>query len=514
MKVFDSGDGNGLQASAARRLYDVVMRLADPRAGRVRSWQARDGTTQANKVEAGRVAVVVHLSRLRPPAPRPHHRRIARALLQDTADRHDGQLFALGNGDLVLVCRHGDGVAADSRAMRVLSLKRTSVAAPAMLPSVMGRLLRADCGHGAELVSLWPLATELELLLAYARARLAEAGLPPLGDFDANVQEDLAAQTARARALVEALVGVPGSALLEGLLRRQTAIVLTEGGGPPGRQLQPLFREVTFSFAALEAQVDGAAMGGTGLASGERVAGDPNLSGYLAGRVDELVLNLLNREFGRGGRLDVACGHEGAGQPVTHVTLTPSSVMSPGFSRLAKICAESGVRIGVHFSLLDAVADHALFDRARGVLATFGCALVLDGVSHLAVLMSRPWLLRPDLLKLRWSPDLAELDRADQLGIATAIGELGPQRVVLYRAETEVALRWGLAQDIRRFQGRHVDTMLAASRIVDCAHSGGCTLGQCMQRAASTGVDDDGACFNQPLLNAVIPGWRSPALVA
>jgi DNA-binding winged helix-turn-helix (wHTH) protein len=48
----------------------------------------------------GRIAVVVRLSRLPPPGPRPYHRRVARALLEDCAQRHGGQVLQLCTGQL------------------------------------------------------------------------------------------------------------------------------------------------------------------------------------------------------------------------------------------------------------------------------------------------------------------------------------------------------------------------------------------------------------------------------
>src|ERR1019366_417693 len=72
-------------AGSERQLLDAAQRLAR----RPQGW----------------TALALHLSRLRPPAPRPHHRRIAQAMLQDAARRHDGQVHALRNGDIVLLCR-------------------------------------------------------------------------------------------------------------------------------------------------------------------------------------------------------------------------------------------------------------------------------------------------------------------------------------------------------------------------------------------------------------------------
>ena len=59
---------------------------------------------------------------------------------------------------------------------------------------------------------------------------------------------------------------------------------------------------------------------------------------------------------------------------------------------------------------------------------------------------------------------------------------------MLHGADTEAALRWGLAQGIRRFQGGHVDPTLGAERMMACPVAAGCTLQECAERAAATGA--------------------------
>jgi hypothetical protein len=104
-------------------------------------------------------------------------------------------------------------------------------------------------------------------------------------------------------------------------------------------------------------------------------------------------------------------------------------------------------------------------------------------VPHLALLLAEPAALRPALLKLDWSPPMAELPAGERSALAAALERIGPERVVLHRADSEAALRWGLAQGVRRFQGRHVDAMLAARRMVACPHAARCGVNRCVEQA-------------------------------
>jgi hypothetical protein len=442
--------------------------------------ELHDAVLRAVRQPAGRVAVVLHLSRLAPPAPRPHHRRIARALLQDSAARHEGQVFALPSGDLVLLCRAGSPSAA-----------RPVIADPLALPDILSRLLRVDAPDPGHVVSLWHLAQDAGKLIAYASARAAPTGPEPVAE------EDFAGQPS----LVHAIGLVVNTAAIGDLMRLQTAIVLSgTGGGAPADGLLPLYREVTFSVSALQSRIS----------AGGHVGADPFLFRYLATRFDQRMLDVLRAELGAGGPWDPLGTGGMLPAPSLHVNLTLPGIASPAFARFAEACGRLGAQAAVEVSLIEATADPAGFARARATVAEAGLALVLDGVTHLALLISRPWTLLPDLLKLDWSPRLMDLPEAEAMQLDAALVEIGPHRVVLHRAETEAALRWGLARGIRRFQGRHVDAMLGASRIVGCTRGASCTLRQCIERAAATGAAGRVGCNNLPLLNAGAPSPLFP----
>lgn len=285
------------------------------------------------------------------------------------------------------------------------------------------------------------------------------------------------------------------------------------------RGLRPIFREVTFSIAELEARLS--AREGAD-ATGQATA-DPFLFRHLARRLDPRMLETVRSHLGTGGPLDVS-----GGVP-PHLNLTVGGVLSDSFARFAAACREGerrpggahgpggAHRPGVEISMIEACVDGAAFARARTALAEAGMAFVLDGVSHLALMRTRPAALGPDLLKLDWSPRMADLAPADRAALAAAVAACGAERIVLHRAETEAALRWGLAHGIRRFQGRHVDAMLGASRILECPMSGGCSLAQCIGREAAVTVPGRAGCGNPILLDSGAtgrPGGRAVALAA
>jgi hypothetical protein len=236
------------------------------------------------------------------------------------------------------------------------------------------------------------------------------------------------------------------------------------------------------------------------------IARDPQLLRHLAGRLDARLLRTLHEQTGRGGPLDPT-----AGTLPLHLDMTLPGLLSTAFARLALVCHGAGRPLAAEVLLAEAAADPVAFAAARDRAGKLGVALVLDGVSHLALQLSCPWLLRADLLKLDWSPRLSNLPPAEQTAVAEALRQIGPARLILHRAESEAAIRWGVAHGIRRFQGRHIDAMLAAARLQFCPLAAPCTLRQCGERATATGGAGRASCRNHALLDAGAAPSRAAA---
>jgi hypothetical protein len=432
----------------------------------------------------GKLGVVLHLSGLHPPAPRPHHLRIARALMHDVALHHDGQTFLLRNGDIVLLCRTS------------APGKGPSTASLATLPATLARLFRRDMTDAAALISVWPLAGEADRLLAYAATRLATSGVTQAADDSA----------APAPEVVNRLDTLIAGIRPADLIQRQTAALLAaapagaaSGQGGLAGHLRPLYQELGFSMELIEAHAGAAG----------QIARDPFLLQHLAVRLDARLLQSLQEYLRHGGPLDPQDGS----LPL-HINVTLPGLLSTAFASLALACHGVGRPLAAEVLLVEAAADPAAYAAARARAGQLGVTLVLDGVSHLALLLAEPWQFRPDLLKLDWSARLPHLAAPEQAALAAAVREIGPARLILHRSESEAAIRWGIAQGIRRFQGRHIDSMLGASRIVTCSMAAPCTLRQCVERAGATGGAARACCRNHPLLDAgspATPAARQPA---
>ena len=433
------------------------------------------------------MVLVLYLSRLPPPGPRPHRRWIARTILDSTAERHEGQVFGLANGDMVLLCRP----APPARPVAARPASGLGLPDPTALPDTLARLFQIDMPDPAGITTVWRLEEAFPAIAAYIAERLAEPR--PEATPPATPEPEFGAETA----MVDAIAAITVGSAITDLMQRQTGVLVAAPQQQGRPSVQPLYREVTFSIAVLEARI----------AAAGQAAADPFLFRHLVGRLDRRMLAMIADAAGTGGMLDIAAS--GRGRPPLHLNLTLPAILSDDFTRLAQLCRELASPVGIEVAWIDVCNDPAGFGRARGVLADAGLKLVLDGVSHLALMLAHPGALHPDLVKLDWSPRLAALADEESQQIAAALERIDPQRVILHRAESEVAMRWGMAQGIRRFQGRHVDVMLAAGRTMACPRAAGCTLRQCVERAAAAGPVGRAGCGVPSLLDngpPLVPG--------
>ena len=113
-------------------------------------------TRRALSVPKLRVALLLRLSGLAAPLPRPHHRRIAATILEECARQHQGETFELPSGDMLLLCHLPSAAAGPLH--------------PETLPEVLARLFSVDVPPAGALTTLWHLERDAAAFLAYTGA--------------------------------------------------------------------------------------------------------------------------------------------------------------------------------------------------------------------------------------------------------------------------------------------------------------------------------------------------------
>lgn len=401
-----------------------------------------------------RTALILHLSRLTA-GPRSYHYRIGQTLLEEAALRHEGEVFTRADGDLVLVCPANGGLAAAGLAQLLSEMFSSSGV--------------------KDLVSVIELDQGSEALLAYARTRINPPARTVAGP------EIAAAATERVNATEALISGLKA----DEFLHRQFAILIAPREEPRG--FRPLFQEITFSLAALAARST----------SFGQVTSDPFLLRHVAAGLDLVMLE-------RNG--EAICTSAVRARPAgLHLNLTLATLRSAAFSRFVQALRQREVALGIEVALIEACNDPIGFARARDLLHREGVGLALDGVSPASLVLSDPAGLAPDLLKLDWDPRLALASRGDGDALEETFARLGPDRILLQRADSEAAILWGRQRGLRRFQGRHVDAMLGLARFAACPQAQRCALGVCVTMGRATTAARRPECRNPALLDSAVP---------
>lgn len=166
--------------------------------------------------------------------------------------------------------------------------------------------------------------------------------------------------------------------------------------------------------------------------------------------------------------------------PQLNLNLNLSSVFSKEFVNFAKSFLTKGQKITVEFQLMDVFHNLNLFYEARDLLWKGGHKILLDSVDGITLDFLDVSKLKVDYIKLLWNPSL--VSKNYNRTIDRVVREIGRDRVILIRCESEAALRWGMRRGINTFQGYYVDSMLGAMTKMGCPFGKKCSVDQCSSR--------------------------------
>ncbi|MGF1608013.1 MAG: hypothetical protein ACFCUQ_01360 [Kiloniellales bacterium] len=375
----------------------------------------------------GRVAVHVHLSRLRPYNRRRHHLRIAAAAFEPLMTGHEGGLFQLSNDDLVVLCR---GVALSRIDDYVLRLRYLFSEDPLLRDEAAGP-------DGSDPFCDWyQLADDYDEFLAMAEAQLrerlkAEAAQATDQAVPLAVAPALPIDEPRLGAIEEAIAHTD----LTALLQRQPICAVAQGATPT-----PLLHELTISIAGLR----------HALLPDHDLEANPWLFRDLTRHLDRRMIAMLRQPDAVDLRRSLS------------LNLNVATLLAPEFLQLDSAVTINRERsVVIELQLIDVFADLASFAFARDFLHDRGYRICLDGATHLSLPFIDRERLGIDLVKLQWSSDLSDYATGER---GTALTELvrrsGPERVILSRCDTPAALDVGRRLGITLYQGFQLDHML------------------------------------------------------
>jgi len=378
-----------------------------------------DHAVRLGRSPAGRLAVHLHLSRLRPNNRREHHLRIAASSFDTLLKRHDGQMFHINGDDLVLLLHQAPRDEVDRVVGKVRYLFSDD--------PVAGE-------PGADFATWYDLARDYPAFRAMAEATAREAeGRRKLVAKGTDADDDLPRPPLTAQGLARLETSLVNMDLTS-LLRRQPIAALK-----PGMEPRVVFNEMYVSIPELRRRV---------MPDADLTA-DPALFQHLTQALDQRVLSLLPQV-------------DGHIPTATSVNVNVATLLSPQFQSFdAKLRQFSAKTIVFELQPADIFRDIGAYMFARDFVRERGYRLCLDGLNHLSYPLLRSGELGFDLEKILWASDLAaEGVDPRRERFRQAVKMAGAARVILCRCDGPEAVEFGHALGIMLFQGRYVDRII------------------------------------------------------
>ncbi|WP_142850149.1 EAL domain-containing protein [Telmatospirillum sp. J64-1] len=389
-----------------------------------------DYLNRLDKHRKDRHAVHIHLSRLMAQNRREHHVRIAANTFDSLVRMLKGQIFVLGNSDLMFVFKEA---ALDDVEAAIIKLRFLFSDDP---------MLADDTEDRQGVFATWyALAKDYDKVIELSRRMVAEEEQRRAQEL----QKSQGANVARSRPrstddLTPELLARCEQALVQAdlanLLRRQAICAIVGKGAP-----EPVFNELFISIADLRDT----------LLPNVNLNSSRWLFQQLTETLDRRVLALLNKHDDR-----TIAGN-------VSINLNVATLLSPDFLTFDdNIKAGARGTIVLELQKVDIFADLGAYLFARDFAHERGYRICIDGMNHMTLPFIDRGRLGADLVKVVWDDDMLQGNQASRERLAEAIERTGPSRVILCRCDTQEAITLGHSLGITLFQGRHVENLLAA----------------------------------------------------
>jgi hypothetical protein len=378
---------------------------------------------------AGRSAVRVYLSELKPYNRREHHVRIAANAFDSMVKVLQGQLFVLKNSDLVFIFKN-----------EVRHQAETAIVKLRFLFSDDPLLGDSGDGDDSRFCTWYDVETDYDLVLRMAqdlarvemeeevRQRAAEAGAA--GQVARREGGDPLTPEVLAR-IEDALT----RADLSNMMRRQYVCAVVGTAGP-----QPVFSELFISVRDLRET----------LLPTVNLASNRWLFQHLTETLDRRVLSLLGKTDFAQMRGDLS------------FNLNVSTLTSPEFLAFDEaVPASRRGSMVVELQKVDIFADLGAYLFAREFVRERGYRVCIDGLTHLTLPFIDRERLGADLLKLVWHPDMVMAQEDGLVDLKALVAKAGGERVVMCRCDTREAVDFGQSIGIALYQGRHIENLIA-----------------------------------------------------
>lgn len=388
-----------------------------------------DYAQRLDRHREGRRAVHVHLSRLKPQNRREHHLRIAINTLEDFVSAYEGQIFLLGNADIIFVTRGAKLPQLDEAVMRLRYLFSED-------PLTMHDPEEVE-GHG-RFATFFNIETQYPKFLelceqVYEEERARQKRLANMAEQTGDTEDSRRPLNPEQLGKLEELLG---RADLTSVFRRQAVCAMSKDSDEP----KPIFNELYISILDLAKSV----------LPDVNLAANRWLFQHLTQTLDRRVLKLL-------AKADDSSLHSSFS-----VNLNVSTILAPEFLEF-----DASLRMGgrgtlvIELQIVDIMADFQAFLFARDFAREKGYRICLDGITPELLPFIDRHRMGLDLIKLNSNAVFDQAGPEEKFNrIAEDVDRVGKGRIILARCDNQRMINTGRKMGITMFQGRYLDQML------------------------------------------------------
>ncbi len=391
----------------------VVQSFSNPNTGKAEG-RFFDYVLRLERLRQRRLGVHIHISRLQPQHRRDYNLRIAAHVFDNIIGQHEGELFVLSNNDIIFIAEGVPRMQVDRSIERLRGLFSEDP-------------LISSPENGEAFCSWYDLETEYDSLLALSKSlmtKLAETGEAGFGD----------ASLARldAKSLLS-LEDVLSKADISNFVRNQSACAYVQGS------ITPVFDELYVSIPDLQ----------KALLPRNDLRGNKWLFQYITEVLDKrMFVYLTNLEQ----KLD----------RVFSINLNISTILSAEFQAYDRTLSARtlGGNLVIEVQKHDIFSDMGAFSFARDFLHERTHKICVDGITHMTLPFIDRKVLKLDLVKLCWSPEMLNDRERVLLPLREHVERIGAARFIMIHCDTPDALDVGRQLGISMFQGRYVSHLL------------------------------------------------------
>ena len=162
------------------------------------------------------------------------------------------------------------------------------------------------------------------------------------------------------------------------------------------------------------------------------------------------------------------------------LNLNLSTIFLPEFEDFTKQVLAQGQKIVAEVQVMDIMNNMPLYFDAREFLHNQGGEILIDATSVEMLQALNVGSLKPDFVKIFWHGLMEEYTDSEEIKLL--INELGVDKIILAKCLDDKAVRWGIKNGIRSFQGPYIDALDVALTRSKCPNGKVCSAEECLKR--------------------------------